>query len=875
MFRWLIRDKITQTDRVITPNRSLTTIFPWLVLLLSAGFTIIGWRYALHNADEKEWENFDSLVTRTTETLERNLFVTEDLLIGAAAFFNRNEHMNSKEWKNYVASLMLPVRHPGFLGIGYAEFIPNSELQTIQTSKPWPAERRNDYIITRFFEPTHPKWQMIDYDIGSDTIKREAAESARDSGRATLSRKSLLFAGDSELFGAYLYIPIYKRGMPVKTLGNRRTALQGWVFMPLSIGQILNAMRTPKDSDQLDFDVFDGQEILPAMAFSHETKTNDAQRTQMARWSKIVHLTPFSANWAIRATSLPALQSVRTNNDPTRILWGSSLLSLLLWALIVSLLYTRHRALDLAVNTSRDLVKTKNSAISASRVKSEFLANMSHEIRTPLFAMSGMLDLLLDSPIAAEQRHYARTCKQSVETLTSLINDILDLSKVEAGKMDIETIPFDLHSLLNNISSGAKAVAVRKGLRCSLVIHPDLPVWLEGDPTRLQQVLSNLLSNAVKFTATGEIIIRAGVENANDHIVRVKIEVIDTGIGLSNDAIAVLFKPFAQADVTVSREYGGAGLGLFISNGLVTLMRGTIGVQSQVGCGSTFWFSLPLNRSCDLAIDAGTASVCHPSAVLHTKRLLVVEDNLINQEVTTKIIEKMGHHADCVDDGDQVLGRLEMDKYNLVIMDCRMHRMNGYEAAKMIRSHVDTKIQAIPIIAMTASAISGEREKCLQVGMDDYISKPINRALFENMVSKWLGEYEKHLARIASNTLLAPSMAIDQAALDNLRNLDRPGEEPVVKKCFELFLKTTPTCLSGMQKALSIHDLAQISHIAHSLKTSSATLGAHRMANICLQIEELPGDVVTDAHQRLLDQLTLEFGLAKEELHIILADQKV
>ncbi|MCM2323034.1 MAG: ATP-binding protein [Oligoflexia bacterium] len=795
---------------------------------------------------------FDSLVTRESATLGQRLLISEDLLTGAASFLKGSDRMDATAWKNYVTSLLLPERYPGLLGMGYAE-VARTGLE-------------KDRLLTKFFAPTATGWQLSDFDASV----LAAAEKARDSGRPSLSRKTRLFANHDEIFGVYLYIAIYKRSMPVGTVKARRTALQGWVFMPLHIGQILKTMRSSHDSDQFTLDLFDGQP-LPERVLSLGGATNESRKLGMARWSKTVRITPFDADWTIRATSLPHFKPVRANNDPTRILWGGSLFSILLMGLIISLLHTRNRALKEAVSSSLALVKNKNIAQTSSRIKSEFLANMSHEIRTPLFAISGMLDLLLDTPLTADQRHYSLTCKQAIETLSYLINDILDLSRVEAGKLEIEAIPFDLHRLLNDTCASTKAAAVRKGLGFSLDLQPGLPIHLEGDPTRLRQIVANLLSNALKFTTKGAISVRAKLESAGSPLVGIRIEVTDSGIGVPSETVETLFTAYSQASVTVNREYGGTGLGLFISKGLVTLMRGSIGIQSRIEGGSTFWISIPFKKCSQWDPPVSSPPLPRSFPTVSPKHVLVVEDNLINQEVSTKIIEKMGHRVDCVDDGDQVLGQLELAEYGLVVMDCQMHRMNGYEAARLIRSHANPMIRAIPIIALTANVSMEERETCLQSGMDDYISKPINRELFETMV-------QRHLFRMANTTPDLPPAdespakvgKIDKSTLYKLNCLDQPGDRPMAVKCFELFLIMAPETLSEMQQALSVNDPIRLRSMAHSLKSSSATLGAHDMMSLCLQLEQIPCISVTPAHRRLLNQLILEYGLATEELRTLL-----
>jgi signal transduction histidine kinase/DNA-binding response OmpR family regulator len=536
-----------------------------------------------------------------------------------------------------------------------------------------------------------------------------------------------------------------------------------------------------------------------------------------------------------------------------------------------------------------DLHRAKEQAETANEAKTRFLATMSHELRTPLNGVLGMLELLLQSRLKIKQQHYVQTARRSAENLLSIISGILDLSKIEAGKLDLEYHEFDLRVQIQQVVDLFGATARDKGVRLVSILPTNVPIHLIGDSARLRQILLNLIGNALKFTEQGEVVVRVSLISAAPDEAHVSFEVQDTGIGIAEEYLPHIFSAFSQADTSTTRRFGGSGLGLNIAKQFCEMMGGSMEVVSQLGVGSTFRFSARFQQQLNSVIigssldeeeqadaeqaqPAGASPAHSGEAMWPDLRVLLVEDSPVNAEVAGGFLNSLGCQVDYAENGQLALDKHAESNFDVIFMDCQMPVLNGFEATAAIRDRERQSDRRTPIVALTANAVTGDREECLRAGMDGYLPKPFTRmqlcaVLHDVLAGRDLAADGGSTQPVPETPAAMPSdEVIDERVLTVLRQFERMGRPSIVNRTIQLYLDRAPQLVKELRQGAISGDAQVLRRASHTLKSNSANVGALKLASRCGELEAtaLSGSV-SDAVP-LVDAVVKEFRTVRSAL---------
>ena len=847
-------------------------------ILISFLFSAVIWHMIENYYNSLSQKKFEHNANVSIEKIESHLLRCGDVLATGVSFFNASDEVTKQEWHYFVQGLNIEYNYPGMQGYGFSVMLMPDEVAPVEQKMRAhgssafalkPKGIRDEYSTILYLEPMDKRnQQAIGYDMYSNPIRKMAMDIARDSGMLSLSGKVTLVQeiDTHKQAGFLLYAPLYQKNMDMSDFQKRQKGLIGFIYSPFRMDDLMRS--TKADTDEIDFKLYDSHDLSDDSLMYKSS----AESSYVPKYTLKKSLTLYNHTWYVLFSSSQKFDASNNNQYAFWITAASLTAYFILIGVIFALLRSRYliqqqtdelNAIQKTLyKKTDDLYEAKEAAEASARAKSEFLAAMSHEIRTPMNGVLGMLGLLEKSRLEATQKHQVHVAISSATSLLGLINDILDFSKIEAGKMDLEMLEFDLKHELEDFAQSIAFKAKEKGLQ--LILNTDAITYpnIITDPGRLRQILTNLVGNAVKFTAKGQIHINASLHPDKDNQGHLRIDVMDTGIGIPSQKIANLFEAFTQADSSTTRKYGGTGLGLSIVKKLCQLMGGTISAASIPGEGSTFSVNLTLALGSDQPLTQTTQQVLQAAHEENIDwpsdtRILLVEDNATNQLVANGMLETLGLYADVAANGLEALEAIRISNdtqpYSIVLMDCQMPEMDGYDATRAIRAgKAGEENKNIPIVAMTANAMQGDREKCTDAGMDDYIAKPINLSVLQSALIKWVLKEEP------SNNIQPPVkqiVSIDLPIWDEADALKRLGNNSaLLHKIIESFMYDGPKSLLALAKALEEKNSADAQLHAHSLKGAAGNVSALKLHNMGKHLEASAKNDNLDEVQERFDE---------------------
>ena len=752
-------------------------------LLMLFGITIWMWNITTVTSYERNLAIFDTLTQDSEHAMRGRIDLYRQSLDGGAALFEATETVSLDRWKSYVDVLDIEQSLPGINGIGfimpverskiddYLEFSRNNGVGDIRIH---PDTDSPEILSITYIEPVEPNKKAVGLDIGFEGNRRNAAYQARDTGKATITRRITLVQDNSKSSGFLLLRPMYEQGRIPETDELRRAAFRGWIYAPFIASRFMEGL-TKSQGNGLDIEVYDGEDLGEANLIFASNRDESSDRAPLFSITRSFPV--MGQTWTVIWKSTPALESNISTKEPLLVLLGGMTLSFAV--VILMIIYARREAYvrhEVKIKTGelvqkeREVSQALARAESATAAKSTFLANMSHEIRTPMNGVIGFTQLLDDGRLDDKQQRYVQMISESGAVMMDLLNDILDISKVDAGLMKINSNPTDVRHILTSCMKLISPSAETKQLELIVNIDPLLPKLVKGDGLRLRQVILNLLANAVKFTKKGHVRLEANVlvsepdgADSSERAV-ITICVSDTGIGIAPERQAAVFEPFQQADGSTARKYGGTGLGLSISNQLVRLMGGEMLMESAVLKGSKFTVIIPV-EICDgdksRNAQSGTEQSDEPEepSMVPTRktRILVAEDHDVNQMLLSEMLTNLGFDFEIAENGVDAVAiigqaKQDQDQFDLVLMDIQMPYIDGLKATEIVRNSGISSDQ-LPIIALTANAYAQDIRDCLAAGMQAHLAKPFSVEHLHELIATWVdSDTSTKAARVSSSS---------------------------------------------------------------------------------------------------------------------------
>ncbi|WP_435640751.1 CHASE domain-containing protein [Micavibrio aeruginosavorus] len=813
----------------------MTVIVPLIV-------TFYAWKTASTFIYENNKWQFVNMTAESERALLHRIESYSHVLVGGSGFFGGSEDVSRDEWETFVGTLDIENNFPGIGGIGYIEYVPEGHMAEFLThvrktnpdfSVHPPGPQSGNFIIT-YIEPRTKNAEAFGLNVSFEKKRYEAAIKARDTGKPTMTRSIELVQDKNRAPGFLLLQAIYKKGDELHdTVEERRANLVGWIYAPFVGKEFFDGL-TYSQSSTMNIRVYDGMDTQDKNLIYSSVPQN-GNHPPMFTTQRTIDI--MQQKWTLVWESAPAYERATYSPTPTMILVGGMIFSGLYAAFLFNLLNRTKIIESLVREKTQEAERQKEEAIKAASAKADFLAKMSHEIRTPMNGVLGFIDILQDTPMDTEQRAYLEKAKIAGNTLLRVIGDILDLSRIESGKIDIDSAPFNIRTALSLCIDLVQARAQEKNLILDCVVSARCPPVLVGDKYRIKQIAINLLANAVKFTEEGTIILRVDYANGN-----LLMEFEDTGIGIAKDKLDDVFENFVQEETGMMRRYGGSGLGLSITRQLVQVMGGTVRVESEKGRGSRFFVTLPMAVGQQRENNFSTARL---STSIKPKNILAVEDTPLNRDLMDALLRRAGHKVTHAENGQEAIDMLKQrHDFDLILMDIQMPVMDGLEATRIIREELDLDL---PIIALTAHALPKIAQSFYDAGMDDYLIKPFDADMLYKKIDAVCGLCD----RMASNhngikDANDNDVLFDPAKLANLRGFLGDEQTGKMVEAFRSDADERLGSLSGLEG-----DRKSAYQSLHALAATAGSVGLDRLSHMSRdlmdKIEEMPDDEYRDA----------------------------